>query len=181
MLALACGLIVANLYYAQPLTGLIGTRLRLRAGQTGLLVTMTQLGYGLGLLVFVPLGDLIENRKLAVASVARRDDRRCSPCRLRRRPAYFSPRPWSLGIACTSVQILLPFAAHFTTDADRGRVIGSLTSGLMLGIMLARPVASFVTYYAGWRAVFVVSAGIDGASRPRSSPPACRAINRTRA
>ena len=70
MLALACALIVANLYYAQPLTGLIGAALGLAPAQTGLLVTMTQLGYGLGLMLFVPLGDLIENRKLAVVSIA---------------------------------------------------------------------------------------------------------------
>src|SRR5262249_57617392 len=64
LLALACALIVANLYYAQPLTGLIGPALGLAPAQTGLLVTMTQLGYGLGLLTFVPLGDLIDHRPL---------------------------------------------------------------------------------------------------------------------
>jgi MFS family permease len=80
LLALACGLIVANLYYAQPLTGLIGTSLQLAPATTGLLVTMTQLGYGLGLLAFVPLGDLIDNRRLAVTSVLIAGARRCKSC-----------------------------------------------------------------------------------------------------
>ena len=159
LLAPACALIVANLYYAQPLSGLIGPALGLAPAQTGLLVTMTQLGYGLGLLAFVPLGDLIDNRRLAVANLliaaAALVGIACAPA-----AGVFLAATLVVGIACTTVQILLPFAAHFTTEADRGRVIGSLTSGLMLGIMLARPAASFVTYYAGWRAVFGGSAAL---------------------
>ena len=69
VLALACGFIAANLYYAQPLTGLIGAALGLGPAQIGLLVTMTQIGYGLGLILSVPLGDLVENRSLAVGGV----------------------------------------------------------------------------------------------------------------
>ena len=75
ILALACGFIAANLYYAQPLTGLIGAALGLGPAQIGLLVTMTQIGYGLGLILFVPLGDLVENR------TPRRRRRRRSPWR----------------------------------------------------------------------------------------------------
>ena len=159
LLALACALIVANLYYAQPLAGLIGPALGLAPGETGLLVTVTQLGYGLGLLAFVPLGDLIDNHRLAVASLLIAAVAlvviACAPA-----AGVFLAATLIVGIACTTVQILLPFAAHLTTEADRGRVIGSLTSGLMLGIMLARPAASFVTYYAGWRAVFALSAAL---------------------
>src|SRR5215475_14440057 len=159
LLAPACALIVANLYYAQPLTGLIGPALGLAPAQTGLLVTMTQLGYGLGLLACVPRGDLSDNRRLAVANLliaaAALVGIACAPA-----AGVFLAATLVVGIACTTVQILLPFAAHVTTEADRGRVIGSLTSGLMLGIMLARPAASFVTYYAGWRAVFGGSAAL---------------------
>jgi len=179
LLALACALIVANLYYAQPLTGLIGPALGLAPAQTGLLVTMTQLGYGLGLLTFVPLGDLIDNRRLAVASLliaaAALAVIACAPT-----AGVFLAATLGVGVACTTVQVLLPFAAHFTIEADRGRVIGSLTSGLMLGIMLARPAASFVTYYAGWRAVFGASAAlmtlmaaILALGMPRYQPVTC--------
>jgi predicted MFS family arabinose efflux permease len=176
LLALACALIVANLYYAQPLTGLIGRDLGLAPGQSGLLVTMTQVGYGLGLLLFVPLGDLLDNRKLAAASVV---VAALALIAISVAPTAgaFLAATLIVGVACTTVQVLLPFAAHFTTEADRGRVIGSLTSGLMLGIMLARPAASFVTYFAGWRAVFAVSAALMGlvaivlgAGMPRYQP-----------
>ena len=157
LLALACGLIVANLYYAQPLTGLIGTSLQLAPATTGLLVTMTQLGYGLGLLAFVPLGDLIDNRRLAVTSVLIAGAALLAMS-FAQTAGVFLAATLVVGIACTSVQILLPFAAHFTTDADRGRVIGSLTSGLMLGIMLARPTGSFVAQLTSWPVVFKGSA-----------------------
>ena len=158
-LALACGLIVANLYYVQPVTGLIGTYLGLAPAQTGLLVTAAQLGYGLGLIVFVPIGDLIENRLLALMSLIVAMAALMTIAFAQSSAAILAAA-FVVGLACTLVQILLPYAAHFTTDADRGRVIGMLTSGLMLGIMLARPVASFVTHYAGWRAVFALSAGL---------------------
>jgi hypothetical protein len=104
---------------------------------------------------------LIDNRRLAVASVLIAAAALLAMS-FAQTAGVFLAATLVVGIACTSVQILLPFAAHFTTDADRGRVIGSLTSGLMLGIMLARPAASFVTYYAGWRAVFAVSAALMG-------------------
>jgi predicted MFS family arabinose efflux permease len=155
---------------------LIGKDLGLGPGQTGLLVTMTQVGYGFGLLLFVPLGDLVDNRKLAAASVVVAALALIA-ISLAPTAGAFLAATLIVGVACTTVQILLPFAAHFTTEADRGRVIGSLTSGLMLGIMLARPAGSFVTYFAGWRAVFAVSAGLMGlvaivlaAGMPRYQP-----------
>jgi predicted MFS family arabinose efflux permease len=161
MLALSCGLIVANFYYAQPLTGLIGEALGSAPAQTGLIATLTQSGYALGLLLFVPLGDLVENRTLAVASIAAALAALVAMSTARFADMFLAAT-LLLGVACSSVQILLPYAAHFTTEANRGRVIGGLTSGLMLGIMLARPAASFVTFYAGWRAVFALSAALMG-------------------
>jgi MFS family permease len=128
VLALACGFIAANLYYAQPLTGLIGAALGLGPAQIGLLVTMTQIGYGLGLILFVPLGDLVENRSLAVGGVIVAMAA-LAVMALAQSASVFLAATLIAGIACSTVQILLPFAAHFTTDADRGRVIGSLTAG----------------------------------------------------
>jgi len=159
VLAVACGLLAANLYYAQPLTGLIGADLHMPATATGLFVTLTQLGYGIGLLFVVPLGDLLENRRLVtvlvgIAATALLGIYLCPNAGL------FLVFTLIVGIGATTVQVLLPFAAHFATDRDRGRVIGALTSGLMLGILFARPVASLETYYYGWRAVFATSAAM---------------------
>ena len=157
LLAASCGLIVANLYYAQPLAGLISSELQLSPAATGLIVTLTQLGYGLGLLLIVPLGDLVENKRLVVISI--------STAVLALLAAAFSPSaaPFLIaalliGISSVAVQIIVPYAAHMAPDAVRGRVVGNVMSGLMMGIMLARPVAGLVAEFASWRMVFIGSA-----------------------
>jgi predicted MFS family arabinose efflux permease len=156
-LAAACGLLVANIYYAQPLIGEIGQSLGLTTGAAGLVVTMTQVGYGLGLLFVVPLGDLVENRKLVLISVA------LSAVALA--CAAFAPSAGVfltcaavIGLGSVAVQILIPLAAHLAPDAKRGRVVGTVSSGLMIGIMLARPASSFIAAQSSWRVVFGLSA-----------------------
>ncbi len=159
LLSTACGLIVANLYYAQPLAGLIGPALGLSPGAAGLIVTLTQLGYGLGLLLIVPLGDLVENRGLilllSAAGIAA-----LLGAAVAGSPALFLTAALCIGLSSVSVQVLVPYASHLAPEAIRGRVVGNIMSGLMLGIMLARPVASLVAHQASWRAVFVLSASI---------------------
>ncbi len=162
LLAAACGLIVANLYYAQPVAGVIGAELAMDPSAVGLLVTFTQIGYGLGLIVVVPLGDILENRRLIAACLAVSV---IALLGMAFAPSSSAVLAASLLIGLTSVaaQIIVPFAAHLSTDATRGRVVGDAMSGLMVGIMLARPVSSFVTHWLGWRAVFVGSAGVMAA------------------
>ncbi|ATU73016.1 MFS transporter [Komagataeibacter rhaeticus] len=155
--AAACGLIVANLYYAQPLTGPIGASLGLAPRWAGIIVTVTQTGYCLGLLLIVPLGDLLENRGLVVwmtrlVAVA------LLGVALSTRPAPFLAGMWLVGLLSVAVQVLVTFVTHLTPPAIRGRVVGTVMSGLMLGIMLARPVASLVAQVASWRAIFALSA-----------------------
>jgi predicted MFS family arabinose efflux permease len=157
LLATACGLIAANVYYAQPLVGPISLSLGMLPQTAGLIVTMTQIGYGIGLLLIVPLGDLVENRRLtlailclAVLSLA------CAA--LVTDEALFLAAALLIGIGSVAVQVLVPYAAHLAPEVSRGRVVGNVMSGLMLGIMLARPVASLVADALSWRAVFVISA-----------------------
>jgi len=159
LLATACGLIVANVYYAQPLAGLIGPALGLSPAASGLIVTLTQIGYGMGLLLIVPLGDLMENRGLilmlgAAGVVA------LLGAALAGSPGLFLAAAFCIGLSSVSVQILVPYASHLAPEAIRGRVVGNIMSGLMLGIMLARPVASLIASQASWRAVFVFSASV---------------------
>ncbi len=158
-LSAACGLIAANLYYAQPLAGLIGPALGLSPGAAGLIVTLTQLGYGLGLLLIVPLGDLLENRGLILvlggAGIAA-----LLGAALAGSPALFLGASLCIGLSSVSVQILVPYASHLAPEAVRGRVVGNIMGGLMLGIMLARPVASLIAHQASWRAVFMLSASV---------------------
>jgi len=153
LLALSAGLIVANLYYAQTLVGPISAATGLSPEAAGLIVTLTQVGYALGLLFIVPLGDLVENRKLVfVALIA---------TAVALAAAALSTSAWlflaaSLGIGLGSVaaQILVPFAAHLSREETRGRAVGKVVSGLLLGIMLARPAASLIADHGSWHLVF---------------------------
>jgi predicted MFS family arabinose efflux permease len=157
LLAFACGLIVANLYYAQPLAGPIGAALGLSPGATGLIVTLTQIGYGAGLLFIVPLGDLIETRKLVrtlivLAVLA------LLGAALSTHPLPFFVSVLAIGLVSVAAQVLVPYAAHMAPEAHRGRMVGNVMSGLLMGIMLARPVSSFIAQVASWHAVFWFSA-----------------------
>ena len=159
LIAAACGLIAANLYFAQPLIGLIGPELGLTPAQSGLIVTLTQVGYGLGLLFVVPLGDLFENRRL-ILTVLALGIVAALGLALARTPSVFLAFCFLIGLGSVSVQILVPLAAHLAPPEMRGRVVGRVMSGLLLGIMLARPASSLVTELAGWRVVFFGTAGL---------------------
>lgn len=159
LLAFSCGIIVANLYYAQPLVGPISIATHLPLASAGLIVTLTQIGYVAGLLFIVPLSDLIENRRLVVATLG------IGVCALAA-AAFIHSGPLFLiaalfiGLGSVAAQILVPYAAHLATEERRGQAVGNVMSGLLLGIMLARPIASFVTDLWGWQAVFILSAVI---------------------
>jgi predicted MFS family arabinose efflux permease len=155
--AIACGAMVANLYYAQALIGLIAPAIGLAPRLAGLTVTLTQLGYGSGLLLIVSLADLVENRRLALVMLSGVVASLIGVATAHSAPAFlvFS---YLTGFCCVGAQILIPFAAHMATDENRGRVVGNIMGGLVTGIMLARPAASFLAASFGWRAIFWVSA-----------------------
>lgn len=157
LLAVAAGLIVANLYYAQTLVGPISAATGLSAEAAGLIVTLTQIGYCLGLLFIVPLGDLVENRRLIftlllvtcgallVASIATS-------------AWLFLAAALSIGLGSVAAQVVVPFAAHLSKEATRGQTVGKVVSGLLIGIMLSRPAASLVADHLGWHAIFLFAA-----------------------
>ena len=157
LLAASCGLIVANIYYAQPLIGPIAASLGLAPHAAGLIVTMTQIGYAAGLVFLVPLGDLVENRKIVIVCVAL-SAIAVGSAALASSSAAFLASAFAIGLGSAAVQIIVPLAAHLAPDAIRGRVVGAVMSGLMIGIMASRPVASFIASETSWRVVFVASA-----------------------
>jgi predicted MFS family arabinose efflux permease len=159
LLALSCGLIAANIYYAQPLAGPIAAELGITPQAAGLIVTMTQLGYGAGLLLIVPLGDLIENRKL-VSAVMALGALALAAASVATHPLQFLAAALFVGLGSVTVQILVPYAGHLAPAHIRGRVVGNVMTGLMLGIMLARPASSFVASVSSWHMVYALSAGI---------------------
>jgi predicted MFS family arabinose efflux permease len=157
LMAAACGAIAANLYYAQPLIALIGPDIGLSPTLASLVVTLTQLGYGLGLILLVPLGDVVENRKLILTAVC------FTGLALLLAAIAPSALPFLGAVlfigACASVaQILVPMAAHMADDATRGRTVGNVMGGLLIGIMFARPISGLLADWVGWRGVFLGSA-----------------------
>lgn len=153
LLAFASGLIVANLYYAQTLVGPISDATGLSAEAAGLIVTLTQIGYTLGLLFIVPLGDLLENRRLIVTALLF-TAAALMVAALSTSAVVFLAAALAIGLGSVAAQILVPFAAHLSNEATRGRTVGKVVSGLLLGIMLARPVASLVADHSSWHVVF---------------------------
>jgi predicted MFS family arabinose efflux permease len=150
--ATAYGLVVANVYYSQPIAGVIGASLGISPAATGLIVTLMQAGFEIGLLLIVPLGDLLENRRLVVIPLC------LSAVALfcatsSAKPLAFLFSALLLGPRSVAVQVLIPYATHMAPEAIRGRVVGNVMSGVMIGIMLARPASSFVTEIASWHAV----------------------------
>ncbi|HEY6759513.1 MAG TPA: MFS transporter [Baekduia sp.] len=156
-MALACGASAANLYYAQPLLDVIAQDLGVSAAVAGLLVTASQVGYAAGLLLLVPLGDLLDRRRmvsrmllvaaagLAVAAAA---------------PAFavLAVAIAVVGVTSVVAQVLVPLAGTLAPEHDRGKVVGNVMSGLLLGILLARTASGLIAEVGGWRSVYVIGA-----------------------
>ena len=161
LLAFCCGAIVANIYYAQPIVGLIAPDLGLSGERASLIVSLTQLGYALGLLLLVPLADLLENRRLMVATALLATlSLLLAGTRGHGQGAAFLAYAGLIGFSSVSVQMLIPLAAHLAPEQQRGRVVGNIMGGLLLGILLARPLSSLVADHFGWRLVFIGAAGV---------------------
>lgn len=157
-MAVATGLAVANNYYAQPLLPLISRDLHLGAGVSGLIVTVAQAGYALGLFFLLPLGDLLERRRLVVVlSVATAGG--LVWLGAAGSAAVLLPAALVVGACSVLAQVLVPFAASLAGDHERGQVVGMVMSGLLIGILLARTLAGLLAETGTWRVVYFVAAG----------------------
>lgn len=157
IMAVACGVAVANLYYAQPLLNSIAATFHIGEAVAGSIVTMTQAGYAAGLLLLVPVGDIVNRRKLVLTVLA------LSPIALL--AAGLAPgigtllaASLAIGVASVVAQVLIPFAASLASDQERGRVVGTVVSGLLIGILLARTFSGLIAGLWQWRAVFYLAA-----------------------
>ncbi len=157
LFAVACGLSVANIYYAQPLLDAMARDFAVAPASIGIVVTMTQIGYALGLIFIVPLGDLLDRRRLIVGQAAL--------SALALIAVGWAPTAITLlaammavGLLAVVVQVLVAFAATLAAPEERGSVVGRVTSGVVIGILLARFVSGTVADVAGWRSVYLASA-----------------------
>jgi predicted MFS family arabinose efflux permease len=156
LMSVATGLTVASNYYAQPLLDTIARAFSLSVNQAGFIVTAAQLGYAAGLLLLVPLGDMFERRGLIVFMTLLAAGGMLITATSQTLPMMI------LGTALTGLfsvvaQILVPLAAHLAEPAKRGKVVGTIMSGLLLGILLARTVAGLLASLGGWRTVYWVA------------------------
>jgi predicted MFS family arabinose efflux permease len=155
--AAACGLAVANLYYAQPILDTVARSFGASAGTAGLIVTFSQIGYAAGLALLVPLGDLLTRRRLLPAMLA-----------VTAAALVLSAAAPGIGVligaallvgtGSVAAQLLIPMAASLADDARRGQIVGTVMSGLLLGILLARTVSGALAELAGWRVVYLMAA-----------------------
>ncbi|SDP05423.1 MFS transporter [Phyllobacterium sp. OV277] len=157
LFAIACGLAVANVYFAPPLLDAIADSFGMSHATSGLIVSISQVGYGIGLLLIVPLGDLIDRRRLIAGQSVLSALALLAVC--------FAPTSFALLVAMASIgllavvtQALVAYAAGLAKPHERGQVVGIITSGIVLGILLARTIAGTMADLAGWRSVYAVSA-----------------------
>ena len=163
LLAFTAGATVANLYYAQPLLPTIATDLHVSQTSAALLVTLTQLSYGVGLLLLVPAGDITRRRTLfttllsidtaAIAASAAAPDLKT-----------LGTLALVIGLTSVVIQMLIPFAATLAAETERTWAIGTVLSGLLTGILLSRTFAGIVAQFAGWRGVYAVAAVLMAAT-----------------
>lgn len=159
LMSVATGLAVASNYYAQPLLDTIARHFALSVNQAGFIVTTAQVGYAAGLLFIVPLGDMLERRTMIVAMTL------LAAVGMLITACSSSLSMMLIGTAITGLfsvvaQILVPLAATLAAPEKRGKIVGTIMSGLLLGILLARTVAGVLASLGGWRTVWWLASGL---------------------
>ncbi|WP_342531214.1 MFS transporter [Lysinibacillus sp. FSL R5-0849] len=157
LFAAACGMSVANIYFAQPLLDQLSIAFNIDPSIIGVVITITQIFYGLGLLLLVPLGDLLNQRRLIIGQMLLSTTALVIVGTASYSIVLFTGMAL-VGLLAVVTQTLVAFAATIASPAERGRVVGIVTSGIVIGILLARTFAGLLTDLAGWRTVYLVSA-----------------------
>ncbi|CAB3849776.1 MFS transporter [Achromobacter piechaudii] len=157
LLAIGAGLSVASLYYSQPMLGVLGADIHASAETLGWIPTLTQLGYAFGILMLAPLGDRHDRKhiiliKAAVLSLA------LLAAAIAPSIGVLLAASFVVGLSATLAQDIVPAAAHLAPVEQRGKIVGTVMTGLLLGILLSRVVSGFVAEQFGWRAMFVAAA-----------------------
>ncbi|MEK5488801.1 MFS transporter [Lysinibacillus sp. FSL M8-0355] len=157
LFATACGMSVANIYFAQPLLDQLSNEFTIDHSIIGVVITITQIFYGLGLLLLVPLGDLLNQRRLIIGQMLLSITALVIVGTASYSAVLFTGMAL-VGLLAVVTQTLVAFAATMASPTERGRVVGIVTSGIVIGILLARTFAGLLTDLAGWRSVYLVSA-----------------------
>ncbi|HCF28300.1 MAG TPA: MFS transporter [Cyanobacteria bacterium UBA11049] len=158
-MAIASGAAAANLYYNQPLLAIIAQNFQTSEHSIGVIPMLTQIGYAIGIFLLVPLGDLVERRRLIlmmlVATAFALGAAAVSPNLI-----WLVGASLAIGMTTIVAQLIVPFAANLASPQARGKVVGMVMSGLLIGILLARTVSGFVGANFGWRSMYWLASGL---------------------
>lgn len=157
LLAASAGFAVAALYYSQPMLGVLGADIGATPRAVGFVPTLTQLGYALGILLLAPLGDRYDRRRIILIKAAVL----CAALLAAGLSPTVAPllaASLVIGLSATMAQDIVPAAATMAPEAHRGKIVGQVMTGLLLGILLSRVVSGFVAEHFGWRGMFVAAA-----------------------
>jgi predicted MFS family arabinose efflux permease len=157
LMALSVGAIVANIYYVQPLLAVMARTFSVSVGMIGLVAMLTQVGTAIGMLIFVPLGDSRDRRALLTALLSGAVVALCGVATARNL-IWISIASFAVGACGAAVHVIVPFAAQLAPENSRGRVLGTVFSGLLIGILLARTFSGVVASFFGWRSVYAIAA-----------------------
>ena len=160
LFAICSGLAIGNLYWAQPLLVQITNGFGLSAASGGLLVTATQIGYALGILFLVPLGDFVRRKRL-ISIVMTLSVIALIACALSPSFIILSLSLFSMGIVTVSGQIILPLAGDLSKEEERGHIVGIVSSGITAGILFSRFVSGIIAGFWGWRSVYIIAAVLN--------------------
>jgi predicted MFS family arabinose efflux permease len=159
LFAVVCGMSVANIYFAQPLLDHLSKEFGIDYSTIGILITITQIFYAVGLLLLVPLGDLLNQRRLIIGQMLLSVVALIIVGTASSSTVLFVGMA-SVGLLAVVTQTVVAFAATMAAPAERGRVVGMVTSGIVIGILLARSISGILTDLAGWRSVYLFSAAL---------------------
>ena len=160
LFAICSGLAIGNLYWAQPLLVQIMDGFGLPAANGGLLVTATQIGYAMGILFILPLGDFVR-RKRMIALVMVLSVLALVSCAISPSFIILSLSLFSMGIVTISGQIILPLAGDLSREDERGHIVGIVSSGITTGILFSRFASGIIAGFWGWRSVYVIAAALN--------------------
>lgn len=159
LMTIGSGLVIANIYYNQPLLGIIAEDFQVTEAKAGTISMLTQAGYAVGLVFIIPLGDMLRRKKLILIDFLL--------VILSLLLAALAPNEhvlmlasFIIGVTSVVPQLFIPMAAQLAKPTERGKAIGTVMSGLLVGVLLSRTVSGFVGAHLGWRAMFLIAAGI---------------------
>ncbi|PSK94376.1 MFS transporter [Taibaiella chishuiensis] len=159
LMTISAGLVVANIYYCQPMLGKIAAEFKVTETTVSSIATMTQIGYAAGLLFIVPLGDMLQRKKLILVDFVFIILSLLAMALFRNIYALIGVS-FLIGFTSVVPQLFVPMAAQLATDQQRGKAIGTVMSGLLIGILCSRTISGYIGQHLGWREMYYIAAGI---------------------